>query len=103
MFSLLIIIREAFQLVYSVEEHLNPQVLVQSDDGRDSLKYSISQFSFHSLFGQIFANFKSVLISEKCCLEMTVARLAQESRMRNIVADNRSVTYIRQGCCCHSR
>lgn len=46
--------------MYSVEEHLNPQVLVQSDDWADYLKYSISQFSFHSLFGQMFANFKSV-------------------------------------------
>jgi hypothetical protein len=56
MFSFPIIIREALRHAYSIEEYLNPRVLVQSD-----VKYSVAQFSFRLLFGQIFDNFKLVL------------------------------------------
>jgi hypothetical protein len=106
MFSLFIIIRETLQLVYSVEEHLNPQVLVQSDDGRDYQKYRSHSSVFIVYLVKyllILSRFSiSVSVSEKCCLEMTAAQLAQlmnREENEEHCGGYGSVTYFRQGCC----
>jgi hypothetical protein len=110
MFSISIIIKEALQLVCSVEEYLNPQVFVKSDDCRVTVKNIVchsSVFIVYLVGYLLILNQCSfaVLISGKRCLEMNAARLAQ---LMNREEDEEhcggygSVTYIRQGCCFHS-